>query len=268
MQGGNMQYDREGSIKRDRAAKLGPGKGALVSAFRPDGSLKPEWMDRLLMLQQALDKRGMALNVMYIYAHQDEVFDSPKAIDAAVRNMTDWLIDHQCRNVLIEIANEYDIGGFDHNRYIFNQMGHLIELARERFKAKKANFLLPISASTGGKMMVYPSVLDHGDIASIHGNHRTPEEKRKRVAELVADPKAPGPIFMNEDDNGRETTPEIYAKEIASCDAVFKAGGSWGYMPWIQTQIYPFKTYNPTGDDRDSRYFRDVLAHIRKLVME
>src|SRR5437667_9446942 len=75
MQGGNMQYDREGSIKRDRAAKLGPGKGALVSAFRPDGSLKPEWLDRLHMLQQSLDKRGMALNLMYFYASQDEVLE-------------------------------------------------------------------------------------------------------------------------------------------------------------------------------------------------
>jgi hypothetical protein len=35
----------------------------------------------------------------------------------------------------------------------------------------------------------------------------------------------------------------------------------------VQTQIWPFRTFKPVGDDSDSRYFRDVLAHIRKLVM-
>jgi hypothetical protein len=269
MQGGNMQYDRDGSIKRDRTAKLGSGKGALVSAFRPDGSLKPEWLDRLLLLQRALNERGMILNLLYFYAHQDEVLEGPRAIDRGVRELTDWLIDHNCRNVMIEIANEYDAAAFDYERYIFHQMGSLIELARERFRAKKAAFQLPISASTiGGKdMQVYPSVLEHADLTTIHGNHRTPEEKRRRVAELLADPKVPGPIYMDEDDNGRDTRPEVLATELASCDAVFHAGGSWGYMPWVQTQVWPFRIFDPTGSDRDSQYFREVLAHIRKLVL-
>jgi hypothetical protein len=268
LQGGNMHYEREGSIRRDLAAKLGPGKGALVSAFRPAGSLKGEWMDRLLMLQQALDQRGMVLNLIYFYVYQVDVLESPNAIDQAVRNITDWLIDHNCRNVMIEIANEYDT--FDQTPYIANEMGHLIEVGRERFKAKKAAFRLPISASALGNKSVqlYPSVLEHGDLSTIHGNFRTPEEKRKEVAELVADPKVPGPVYMDEDDNGRETTPENLARELAGCDAVFQSGGSWGYMPWVQAQVYPFRIFNPAGNDRDSRYFREVLEHIRRLVIE
>jgi hypothetical protein len=87
------------------------------------------------------------------------------------------------------------------------------------------------------------------------------------VAELLADPKVPGPIYMDEDDNGRDTRPEVLATELASCDAVFHAGGSWGYMPWVQTQVWPFRIFDPTGSDRDSQYFREVLAHIRKLVL-
>jgi hypothetical protein len=269
LQGGHMHYEQEGSIRRDAAAKPGPGKGSLVSAFRPDGSLKPEWMDRLLMLQQALDKRGMVLNLIYFYLYQVEVLESPKAIDQAVRNMTDWLIEHNCRNVMIEIANEYDT--FDNDPYIINAMAHLIEIARERFQLKKPAFRLPISASAlrDKDRQLYPAVMEHGDLFTIHGNERPPERKREWVAELVADPKVPGPIYMDEDDNGREqTTPEVLARELASCDGVFQSGGSWGYMPWRQAQVFPFRIFDPVSNDRDSRYFRDVLEHIRKLVIE
>ena len=269
LQGGHMHYEHEGRIKRDVAAKLGPGKGSLVSAFRPDGSLKAEWMDRLLMLQQALDKRGMVLNLIYFYLSQVEVLESPKAIDQAVRSMTDWLIDHDCRNVMIEIANEYDT--FDDDPYIINAMGHLIEIGRERFKVKTAAFRLPISASAlrDKDMQLYPFVMKHGDLFTIHGNERSPARKREWVAELVADPNVPGPVYMDEDDNGREqTTPEALARELASCDGVFQSGGSWGYMPWLQAQVFPFRIFDPVSNDRDSRYFRDVLEHIRKLVMK
>ncbi len=269
LQGGHMHYEVERSIKRDVAAKPGPGKGSLVSAFRADGSLKAEWMDRLLLLQRALDERGMVLNLIYFYVFQVETLEGPKAIDQAVRNMTDWLIDHDCRNVMIEIANEYDT--FDNDPYIINSMGHLIEVARERFRLKKAAFRLPISASVlrDKSLERYPSVMEHGDLFTIHGNERSPERKREWVAELVADPRVPGPVYMDEDDNGREhTTPEVLARELASCDGVFQSGGSWGYMPWLQAQVFPFRIFDPFGDDRDSRYFRDVLGRIRELVFK
>ena len=277
LQGGNPAYELFDAIKRDRPHKLGPGKGALVSAFRPDGSLKDAWMGRLLRLVRELDRRGMILNLIYFYQHQDEVLENPAAIERAARNATDWLIDNNCRNVIIEIANEHDVTSYDHDRFIHREMGRLIELVRGRFCAKKAAFALPISASTGGQMRVYEGVRDHADLVAIHGNSRTPEEKRKRVAELTADPAMPGPVYMNEDNNGRDTTPENLALELASCDAVFESGGSWGYMPWRQLQIFPFRHFQPARssrvaadmpvEERDPAYFHAVLDHIRKLVM-
>ena len=100
LQGGNPAYELFDAIKRDRPHKLGPGKGALVSAFRPDGSLKDAWMARLLRLVRELDRRGMILNLMYFYQHQDEVLENPAAIERGARNVTDWLIDNNCRNVI------------------------------------------------------------------------------------------------------------------------------------------------------------------------
>jgi hypothetical protein len=277
LQGANMAYEVASAIRRVRDAKLGPGKGTLMSAFRPDGSLKKPWFDRALRLAKELDRRGMVLNLIYLYAHQDEVFDNTDAIDRAVVNATDWILENNLRNVIIEIANEHDVKAWDHDRYVHNEIGNLIQLARSRFDAKHARFRLPIGASTGGGMRVYDGVREHADLTIIHGNNQPPEKKRARVAELIADATMPGPIYMNEDDNGRETTPDNLNKELASCDAVFTAGGSWGYMPWRQLQIFPFAHVRPsTGrevrdntdpTERDPAYFSLVLKHIESLIL-
>jgi hypothetical protein len=277
LQAGNAGYNIEfQGIKRAMMARPGPGKGALTSAFRPDGTLKEAWMNRLLRLVGELDRRGMVLDLMYFYSGQGEVLENPEAIRRAARNATDWLIDHGCRNVIIEIANEYNVNGFDRDRYIPLEMGTLIELVRERFAAKKAPFRLPISASLVG-FNAFETIRQHADLTIIHGNGRSPEEKRRGVPPLLADVAVPGPVYMNEDNSGRNTTPETLEKELASCDAVFSAGASWGYMPWRQAQMFPFRFYRPANsarvtaemppDERDPAYFHAVLDHIQQLVM-
>lgn len=279
LQAGNPGYNKEQPlIKRDRAYKLGPGKGMYTSAFLPDGSLKPTWMARLKRLQRALDQRGMILNLMYFYQSQDEIFPDTTSIEKATANATDWLIDNDCRNVVIDLANEFDIRGWDHNYWIRDNLDKLIAIVRSRFRDKKATFSLPVSSSTGPSTAVIPQIYEHADLVMIHGNNKPVEYKGKRTAELFADPKMPGPIYMNEDDSGRETTPAVLRNELASCDAVFKAGGSWGYMPWRQTQMYPFRFYMPAKtsslregvplEESDPVYFKAVLEHIRGLVMK
>ena len=274
LQGGNGYGVEVPEIKRDRVARLGPSKGALISAFLPDGSLKAAWMGRLLRLQRALDERGMFLVLIYFYEGQNGVLRDSEAIRRAVVNATDWLVRNNCRNVIIEIANEYDLPEWRYEPWIQDNIGDLIELARSRFRP---DLRLPISASTMG-MNIYPMIREHADLTIVHGNTRSPAEKRRGVAELMADETAPGPIFMDEDNNGREATPEHLAKELASCDAVFESGGSWGYMPWRQVQMFPFRYYFPeaghklgqdvSSDDRDQAYFRAVLEHIRTLVFK
>ena len=82
---------------------------------------------------------------------------------------------------------------------------------------------------------------------------------------------------MDEDNNGREATAAHLTKELASCDAVFESGGSWGYMPWRQVQMFPFRYYLPasgfrldddlSSEQRDQAYFRAVLEHIRTQIV-
>lgn len=277
LQGGNPGYSAEVSgIRRQNGARYGKEGGLLVSAFRPDGSLKPEWMSRLERLLRAADQRGMVVCLMYFYQGQDEVLDSPEAIEAAARNATDWLIDHKFRNVIIDVANEWDLQGdaWDHSEYIPQNIAGVVERIRERFQAKRADFTLPIGASTAGRMVYPASLAQVCDLVLLHGNHRTPAEKTEK---LQAFKNLTVPVLMNEDDNGRESTRANLANELASCDTLFQNTAGWGYMPWVQAQRFPFRfqpgpsaqftDQTPVGE-RDLAYFHAVLDHIARLVLE
>ena len=276
LQGGQAGYDlKVNGIARENGYKYGPEKGTYVSAFRPDGALKQAWLDRLESLLRATDRRGMIVNLMYLYQGQDEQFASTDAIDAAARNITDWLIDKNFRNVVIDVSNEWDLGGdyWDFDTYIPRHIVQLIELIRRRLQERGADFVLPVSASSDGRMNYPPSLLNAADIVLIHGNGRTPEEKLKRTAELK---DVPRPVLMTEDDNGKPSTLKHLERDLASCSILFDRAAGWGYMPWVQAQRFPFRFMpTETGDVRDDMpkaardmaYFHAVLDHIATLTL-
>jgi hypothetical protein len=112
LQGAQAGYDKSvNGIDRENAYRLGPGRGAYVSAFRPDGSLKPHWLAQLERLLRAAGQRGMFVNLMYFYHGQAGQFRSTEAIHNAAVNITGWLIAHDFRNLIVDVANEYDLPG-------------------------------------------------------------------------------------------------------------------------------------------------------------
>jgi hypothetical protein len=276
LQGAQAGYEVSvNGIDRGNAFRFGPVKGTYVSAFGPDGSLKAAWMARLGRLLRAADQRGMIVNLMYFYQGQDEVFRSPGAMHGAVRSITDWLILNKHRNVLIDVANEYDLPGenWNFNAYVTQNILQLVDDVRQRFHFRNAGFQPPVSASSDGRMLYPESVEGQVDVLLVHGNGRALEYKRRRLAQLR---EVPRPVLMTEDDNGRESTTANLAAEQASCDLLFREAAGWGYMPWVQAQRFPFR-YLPAPharlDDtlpekeRDMVYFHAVLDHIAGLVL-
>jgi len=274
LQGAQPGYDRAvNGIDREAGYRLGPGRGAYVSAFRPDGSLKADWLRRLERLLRAADERGMFVNLMYFYHGQSGQFRSTGAIHNAAVNITNWLVAHDFRNVIVDVANEYDLPGpqWDFKGYIPQNIIPLIDDVRECFK--HAGYSLPIGTSSDGRMRYPQSLQGQVDVLLIHGDGRDPQEKARRVAELR---NADRPVVMTEDDNGKATTVEHLAGDLASCDIFFHKAEGWGYLPWIQAQRFPFR-YLPAAlaevrDDmpekeRDMAYFHAVLDHIASLTL-
>jgi hypothetical protein len=277
LQGGQAGMDHQiYGLDRSNGYRYGPEKGTYVSAFRPDGSLKPEWLGRLERLLTAADKRGMIVNLMYFYQGQDELFESTEAIHRAAHDITGWLIAKNFRNVIVDIANEWDLRGdrWDFASYIPDNVLQLIKETRDRFQKLHADFALPIGVSSDGRMNYAESFLQSVDVVLLHGNGRTPQQKVQRTADLKNWER---PILMTEDDNGRPSATAHLAAELASCDAFFNQAAGWGYMPWVQAQRFPFR-YLPSGSavvrddlpepDRDMAYFHAVLDHIAKLTMK
>jgi hypothetical protein len=274
LQGGQAGYDpKVNGVARENGYRFGKEKGTYVSAFNRDGSLKTPWMDRLNRLLRAAAKLGMFVNVMYFYQGQDESLDGPAALHAAARNITNWFLDNGHGNVFIDVANEYDLRDrWDFERYVPNNAHKMVREVEQALRSRKSP--IAVAASSDGRMQFPEPIMGASNVVLIHGNNRTVEQKTARAAELAGVRK---PVLMNEDDNGRASTLENLAKELASCDIFFKQAAGWGYMPWVQAQRFPFR-YLPARanvvrnedpePERDMAYFHAVLDHIAALTLK
>ena len=63
------------------------------SAFNPDGTLKPEFLDRTDRIIKACDRLGMVVILGYFYFGQDERLDNEAAVCKGVDEATKWILD-------------------------------------------------------------------------------------------------------------------------------------------------------------------------------
>ncbi|NVM02292.1 MAG: hypothetical protein HWN67_08140, partial [Candidatus Helarchaeota archaeon] len=98
LQGGNPGYE-----------------GAVNSAFNPDGSLRESYLERAERVIRVCDKLGVSVILGCYYQRQDQILEDDNAVRNGVINVVNWIKESGFKNVLLEIANEYRHGGFDHN---------------------------------------------------------------------------------------------------------------------------------------------------------
>src|SRR6185503_7559945 len=75
------------------------------SAIDLNGDLRPAYMSRMARVIERADELGMVVIVGYFYFGQDQRVANEAAVRRAVTNATNWLLDHDYRNVLVEIDN-------------------------------------------------------------------------------------------------------------------------------------------------------------------
>ena len=257
LQGGNPGYE-----------------GANASAFNSDGSLDGAWMARADRLIEAAEQNGVVVILTYFYQRQDQRITSESGIRRAVVNATDWLITNQHRNVIIEIANEYQNGGFNYsiikNNSTSSGIGELILLARSRFAG--APFTLPVSASSSG-ILWSGAVADVADLALIHGNGIMDWTGTDGDTYALTYNKVTTtydyPIVMNEDNNSLDFAGRTQLdREIHAMNDMLRAEGSWGLMWRVYNQLHPFgwTLGDPSNVTRHDGYFHAVLDAIQTRV--
>ena len=196
----------------------------LNSAIAPDGALRPAYLNRLARILDRADELGMVAIVGYFYFGQDERIRDEAAVLRATDEATNWLLNGDYRNVLVEINNECNIA-YDHAILQPERVSELI--VRVQAMTRNGRRLL-VSTSYGGGTVPRENVVRAADFLLMHGNGVTDPA---RIAGMVRAARAvPGysskPILFNEDDH------YDFDKPLNNFTAAVGEYASWGFFDY------------------------------------
>ena len=201
--------------------------------FGTDGqSLDPAYARRMDRIIRAADALGMVVIVSLLYWAQSRQLRDGRAIQAAIRTGARFIRDNGYTNVILEIANEYNISGFKDHPLVHEPEGmvSLIDLAREQ----SGGLLV---GSSGGGGMADEAVVKASDIVLIHGNGQSAGHYYDFVSRVKS--WAPDrPIVCNED-----------SPCCTRVDVALDTGTSWGYYNNYTKQIPPADYAVTPGED-------------------
>jgi len=188
------------------------------SAYRPDGSFKQPYFDRLLRVLKAADAAGIVVIVNYFYWKHVQRIPDDRVIVSIAERVTDWLLGTGYRNIMVDLANE---AGEWWHRPLFGRenIPRLIETVKSI--TLNGRRLLAGSSSGGGSELAAGKWLAAEDFSMPHGNGLMPGELRAKIHRLRESPEyveRPRPICINED--------SIFTENL---DAAVEEYASWGF---------------------------------------
>ncbi len=235
------------------------------SAFMPDGEPRPAYLDRLERILDKADRLGMVPILGFFYFGQDNRLNDEAAVVRAVEAVTDWLIEKSYSNLLIEIANEVDVGHYTHDIIKAERCHELIELVQVLSTGKinnPAGRLLVSTSMRGGTLPPDPTIRT-ADFLLLHGNK---VEDPDRIREMVRDCRARAsywgqPILFNEDDHFD------FEAEDNNMMAAIGEYASWGLFDYRMAGEGPAHGYQSvpvdwTTSSPRKRSFFDLLSKV------
>jgi len=203
------------------------------SAFKADGALDEKYMTRLEKIINKADELEMVVILGYFYFGQDQQLKDEQAVRTATQNATDWVLNKDYGNVLIEVNNECDINtirtysGDPYNHAILDvkRVHELINLVKSREKNGKR---LLVSTSFKGGAVPTDNVLGVADFVLVHGNGVAKPEQITELIKNVREKRAykKNPIVINEDDHFD------FDKPFNHFIAATKEHASWGFFDY------------------------------------
>lgn len=197
----------------------------LTSGFNDDGSLRPEFANRMKRVLDAADRLGMVVIVGYFYFGQDQHLKDEAAVLRATDKATRWLLDGGWRNVLVEVDNETNVAAYDHEILKPARVHELIERVR---KTERDGRHLLAGTSYGGGTIPGENVVRVSDFLLLHGNG---VKDPARITQMIQRTRAisgyrPMPILFNEDDH------EDFDKPANNITAAIASHVSWGWFDY------------------------------------
>ena len=191
------------------------------------------YLDRLDRLITAADSLGMIVIVSMLYQGQSNRMADGRCIRNAVIACSRFLKEAAYTNVIIEVANEYNVGYFKNHPLVYYPEGivTLIDLARIESGG------LPVGSSGGG-LHFAPEVCRASDVILVHGNGATEQTYYNMIRNVKA-LNLNRPIVCNED------SPRFTQLKVA-----MKTHTSWGYYNTHTKQDPPADWSITAGEDQ------------------
>jgi hypothetical protein len=206
------------------------------SAIDSTGLLRKEYMMRLRKILNQADELGMVCILGLFYFGQDERVKDEAAVKNAVSQTINWLHRYNYRNVVIEINNECNPSGYNHEILKPQRVHELIELVRNMKDSVTGHRYL-VTTSFVGKQRPSPKVMEVSDFLLVHGNGISKQDTLTAYymdyKKLMGDKKMP--IVNNEDDHFN------FDKSENNMITSFKHYVSWGYFDF-RKKDEPFET--------------------------
>ena len=192
------------------------------NAFEADGSLRPDYTERMARIIEKADQLGMVVNLGIFYFGQDQRLQDEKAVISAVDNSVAWIQKKGYKNIIIEVANECNNKSYQHKIIGQDRIHELI------LRIKKNAPELLVATSFNGNTLPPDKVVEVSDYILIHGNGvSNPIGIKELVEQVRALPSyRPMPIVFNEDDHFNFDKPSNNFVEAV------KAYASWGYFDY------------------------------------
>ncbi|MFA5329429.1 MAG: cellulase family glycosylhydrolase [Prolixibacteraceae bacterium] len=214
------------TINLQGGSPLGYGnKGWINSAIDSKGELRPDYMARLEKILDRANEKGMIVILGIYYFGQDQFVENEAAVIKGVDNTIDWLFSKKYRNVIIEIANECNVSGYDREILKKDRIHELIERVISK---EKNGYRFLVGTSYGGRFIPEENVVKVSDFILLHANG---VEDPAKIGEMVTLTKAVKgyktmPILFNEDDHFD------FDKPVNNFVEAIKAYASWGYFDY------------------------------------
>lgn len=192
-------------------------------AISPDGSLKPEFMERVARLLRAVDASGMVTVLGIFYFGQDERVRDEAAVMRAVENTCSWVLESGFANVVIEVNNECDVPRYEHEILMPERVHELIEVAKSvTVDGQRLN----VGTSFTRRRNPTGAVIAVSDFVLLHGNGISqPADIRWQVDAVREGRTYDGqPIVFNEDDHFD------FDKPVNNFSVALQNRAGWGFF--------------------------------------
>lgn len=217
--------------------------------FSLDGKeTDPQYLKRLDQIITACDALGMVVIVSYFYGMNTKDLIGAEPILNIVRNMSKFLREKAYTNVIIEVANEYNLSCFADHPIIKEPQGMvaLMEIAREYSGG------MPVGCSPSGGNLDQ-EVCQGSDVVLLHGNGQS-RGKLYNLIQKAREFSGEKPIVINEDSQA--------LGQLTVCEEL---ATSWGYYNNMTKQEPPCDWGITQGEDR---FFAYRMAEMMGIPQE